>query len=97
GQAASNSTTEEVTLRIIVVSSAEAAQHVVDRLQKGEDFAALAKQESIDATSNEGGLMGKLNLSMLRPELRDALQGVKVGQISPVVRTPLGFAVMKIV
>jgi tetratricopeptide (TPR) repeat protein len=93
----STSIADEVTLRIIVVSSAEAAQRIVDRLQKGDDFAALARQESIDATADDGGFMGNINLSMLRPELKNALQGVQSGQISPVVRTPLGFAVMKIV
>jgi tetratricopeptide (TPR) repeat protein len=97
GQSESPSASDEVTLRIVVVSSAEAAQLVADRLHNGEDFSMLAKQESIDATSDEGGLMGKVNLSMLRPELRDALRGVKVGQISPVVRVPLGFAVLIVV
>jgi len=97
GQSASKSASDEVTLRIIVVSSAEAAKRVGERLQKGEDFAVVAKQESIDGTADEGGLMGKVDLSMLRPELRNALQGVKAGQISPVVRVPLGFAVLKVV
>ena len=97
GQSPSNSAADEVTLRIIVVSSVGAAQRIVDRLQKGDDFAVLAKQESIDATADDGGFMGKSSLSMLRPELRDALQGVKVGQISPVVHIPLGYAVLKVV
>ncbi len=94
-QSTQNPPSEEVTLQIIVVSSPEDAQRVVDRLQKGEDFAALAKRESIDSTADDGGLMGKVSLSMLRPELRDALQGVSVGQISAVVHIPLGYAVLK--
>ena len=97
GQSRSESTADEVTLRTIVVSSAESAQRIVERLQKGEDFALLAKQQSIDATAEDGGFMGELKLSTLRPELRDALRGLMVGQISPVVRTPLGFAIMKVV
>ncbi len=94
---AQSAPSEEVTLRIIVVSSPAAAQSIRDRLQKGEDFAALAKRESIDSTAEDGGLMGKVTLSMLRPELRDALQGLGIGQISEVAHIPLGYAVLKVV
>jgi tetratricopeptide (TPR) repeat protein len=94
---ASGAPSNEVTVAIIVVSSPEAAQNILEKLQHGQDFAALAKQESIDSTATDGGLMGKVNPSMLRPELRNALQGVGMGQISPVVRTPLGYSILKVV
>jgi tetratricopeptide (TPR) repeat protein len=84
------------TLRIIVVVSPEEAQHILERLQRGEDFGAMAKQKSIDSTADEGGFMGKLVPSLLRPELREALRGVGPGQISAIVRTPLGYAVLKV-
>ena len=87
----------EVTLRIIVVSSPEEAERILDRLKQGQDFALLAKIKSIDSTADDGGLMGKIALSMLRPELRDALQGVGPGQISQVIRIPLGYAILKVV
>ena len=87
----------QVALAIIVVSSQEKATRILDQLKQGQDFAKLAKQESIDSTAEEGGFMGRVKLSMLRPELRDALQGVGVGQTSPVVHTPLGYAVLKVV
>jgi len=93
----SSTTSDEITLRIIVVSSPEKAQHILDRLQKGEDFAALAKQESIDSTADGGGSMGKVSLSILRPELRDALQRVGPGQFSPVVQVPAGYAILEVV
>ena len=86
----------EVTLGIIVVSSAEEAESILDRLKQGQDFAVLAKIKSIDSTADGGGLMGKIAPSMLRPELRDALQGVGPGQISQVVRIPLGYAILKV-
>src|SRR5450759_2114648 len=75
-QSASITPSDEVILRIIVVSSAEQAQHVLALLKQGEDFAVLAKKQSIDSTSDEGGPMGKVSLSMLRPELRDAVRGL---------------------
>jgi tetratricopeptide (TPR) repeat protein len=93
---ASVSASDELTLRIIVVSSAEEAQHVFDQLTHGEDFAVLAKKQSIDSTSGDGGLIGKISLASLRPEMRDALQGVDPGQITPVFRSPLGYAILKV-
>jgi PPIC-type PPIASE domain len=97
GQSASNASPEEVTLQIIVVGSPEEAQHILDQLKKGESFAALAKEKSIDSTAEEGGLMGSVALSMLRPELRDALRGLASGDVSAAVRTTLGYAILKVV
>jgi tetratricopeptide (TPR) repeat protein len=88
---------DDVTLRVIVVDSADEAQSLVTRLMGGEDFIALARAESIDPTANTGGLLGRLTLSTLPPVLRDALVGVAPGQLSQVVRIPTGFAILKIV
>jgi len=97
GQPSANNRFDEVSLRIIVVSSPEVAQRIFDQLQKGADFATLARQESIDTTADDGGAMGKASLSTLRPELRAALDGVEPGQTSPVVRVPLGYAILQVV
>lgn len=88
---------DEVTLRVIVVDSAEEAQTIVTRVTGGEDFIALAHAESIDPTGNAGGLLGRVTLSTLPPVLRDALAGVQPGQLSPVVQIPTGFAILKVV
>jgi peptidyl-prolyl cis-trans isomerase D len=57
------------------VGSADEAQRILESLKKGEDFAALAKQKSTDATADDGGYMGKIDPATLRPELREALNG----------------------
>jgi tetratricopeptide (TPR) repeat protein len=88
---------DEATLQIIVVGSAEKAQNILDRVKKGESFLSLAKENSIDSTAEIGGRMGTVSVPMLRPELRDALKDVGPGQITPVVRTPLGYAILKVV
>jgi tetratricopeptide (TPR) repeat protein len=84
-------------LRIIVVDSSAKADHVVQRLKNGEDFAALARELSIDPTASDGGYMGRVDLSTLRAELREALKGVATGQITSVVQVPSGYAILKIV
>jgi tetratricopeptide (TPR) repeat protein len=83
-------------LRIIVVGSADEAEQIVERLKKGEDFAALAKQKSTDSTAADGGYMGKVDPATLRPELREALTGIVPGQISGVIKLPTGYAIVKV-
>jgi tetratricopeptide (TPR) repeat protein len=86
----------EVTLRIIVVSSREKAEQILDQLKQGQDFPMLAKQESSDSTAEEGGLIGKVDSATLRTELREALRAVGPDKISPIARTPLGYAILKV-
>jgi tetratricopeptide (TPR) repeat protein len=82
-------------LQAIVVRSPEQAQQILERLKNGEDFASLAKQQSVDPTASADGYMGRLAPAMLRPELRDALRGVAPGQVSAVVHIPEGYAILK--
>ncbi len=86
----------EVEVGILVTATAERAADVLRQLKSGADFGVLAKEKSIDPTSNDGGSMGQLDPDQLRPELRDALEGLKAGEYSAVVHIPAGFAVLTI-
>jgi tetratricopeptide (TPR) repeat protein len=88
---------DEVTLRVIVVDSAEKAQRIVARLNAGDNFITLAQAESIDPTADAGGFLGRVTVSTLPPVLKNALVGVAPGQLSPVVQIPTGFAILKVV
>jgi tetratricopeptide (TPR) repeat protein len=85
----------EVTFRILVVSSAERAGRLAVRVRQGEDFAALAKAESLDPSAPKGGLVGPIVLSALRAELRDVLRGLPAGDVSDVLTVPTGFALVQ--
>lgn len=87
---------EEIHLGIIVSATATAAEEVRNELNAGADFGLLAREKSIDPTSNSGGDLGNLKLAGLRQELREALIGIKAGQISKIVQIPSGFAILKI-
>jgi peptidyl-prolyl cis-trans isomerase SurA len=75
------------------------AEELRARLERGEDFATLARAESDAAsTGPRGGLMG----TYARDEwpaphmaIRDALFGLSVGQVSEVVEAPYGWVVMR--
>jgi hypothetical protein len=81
---------------IIVMPTMPDAEKVLEQLNGGTDFAVLAKEKSIDATASDGGYLGTVTPAQLRAELRDALQGHTVGQLTGVVRLPSGFAILKV-
>jgi hypothetical protein len=87
---------DAVPLQVIIVRSEEEALQIIGRLRNGEDFGVVAKEKSIDPTASDGGFMGKLSRGELRAELRSALSGVGPGQLTPVVRVPSGYAVLKV-
>jgi tetratricopeptide (TPR) repeat protein len=88
--------TSTVPLRILVLNSAEELARVRAEIEKGADFGVLAREKSVDATSLDGGLLGKVDPSTLREEIRTAVRGLAPGQISPVFRLPSGFAIVKV-
>ena len=87
---------DTLTLRVIVVASQADAERVIAQLEQGAAFAALAASVSQDPSRSRGGLLGRTPLSSLRQELREALKGVSVGQITRPVRIPTGYAVLKV-
>jgi tetratricopeptide (TPR) repeat protein len=94
---AAKESSKGVALQVIVVSTPELANQVLEKLKAGSDFATLAKEKSIDPTADTGGFTGRMDLAALRPELRDALKGVAPGQLSPITRIPSGYAILKVI
>jgi len=96
------SETGVVPLQVIVVSSAAEARLVRDRLKNGEDFAALAREKSIDPYADQGGYVGEVDPATLRIEMREALKGLAPGQVSGIVElqnppnTVIGYAILRI-
>ena len=86
----------QLTLQIIVVDSSDKAHQILDRLREREDFAAIARKESIDPSATEGGYLGLIDLLTLRPELRDALKGIESGRMTGVIAVPSGFVILKV-
>ncbi|HXZ80716.1 MAG TPA: FG-GAP-like repeat-containing protein [Terriglobales bacterium] len=82
-------------LEIIVVSSQTEAEGILQRLRSGEDFATLAREKSIDASSDAGGSLGRVDLSTLRYELQEALRAVGPGKFAGPVKIPTGYAILR--
>src|ERR1019366_2253226 len=63
-------TSTAMPVRILVLNSAEESARVRAQLENGADFAVLAREKSVDATSLDGGLLGNVDPSTLREEIR---------------------------
>ena len=85
-----------IPVRLIVVNSAEDAQAIENRLKAGADFAVLAREQSVDPTSSNGGFLGKIDPASLRDELRDGLRALQPGQLSRIVKLPSSYAIMQV-
>ena len=84
-----------IAFRIIVVDSQDAAERILARLRNGENFVALAAEVSDDPSAKDGGLVGPLLASDLRPQIRTALDGLRSGELSGVIALPTGFGILK--
>lgn len=74
----------------------EKALALLQRVRKGEDFAAVASLESAPPTNKNGGDMGILNRGEAVPSFERVAFGLKVGEVSEVVETPVGFHIVKL-
>ena len=66
------------------------------RLQKGEDFAVLAKEVSQSPSAAQGGDLGPMPRGRMPKALDEAAFSLKPGDLSPVVETELGFHLIKV-
>jgi peptidyl-prolyl cis-trans isomerase C len=71
-------------------------QDLQKRLQKGEDFAILAKDFSQSPGAAQGGDMGMIPRGKMPQAFDDAAFALKPGEVSGVVETPLGFHLIKV-
>jgi parvulin-like peptidyl-prolyl isomerase len=71
------------------------AAEVRERLVKGEDFGAVARELSDDSSKERGGDLGTLGRGLLAEPFETALYVLKPGGLSPVVETEFGFHVIE--
>ena len=72
--------TVEYKTRHILVNSEKEALQVIHALDKGADFAQLAKKRSIDASAKNGGSLDWFSTQEVIPPFREALRKLKPGQ-----------------
>jgi peptidyl-prolyl cis-trans isomerase C len=87
---------QEVRARHILVKTEDEAKAIIAELNKGADFAELARQKSSDPGASEGGDLGYFPKEEMLPEFSDAAFKLEKGQISEPVHTRFGWHVIKV-
>jgi len=88
---------EEVHARHILVATEDEAKAVIEALDKGGDFAALAKEKSSDSNKDEGGDLGFFARGRMVPEFEEAAFALAPGSYTKTpVKTQFGFHVIKV-
>ncbi|MBX6367012.1 MAG: peptidylprolyl isomerase [Rhodospirillales bacterium] len=88
---------EEVSARHILVDKEEDAKAIVTELDKGADFATLAKQRSKDPAAATGGDLGFFSQDEMVPEFAEAAFKLKKGEYTKTpVKTQFGWHVIKV-
>jgi len=80
----------------ILVEKQSQALAVLDRLKKGEKFAELAKELSIDTGSGKrGGDLGYFGRGKMVKPFEAAAFMLSVGQVSEPIKTEFGYHIIK--
>ncbi|MFN7570129.1 MAG: peptidylprolyl isomerase [Betaproteobacteria bacterium] len=94
----------QILLRVPENASAERidevrrrAEQLVAQLKGGADFAALAASSSAAAEALQGGDLGWRSAERLPTLFVEAVAPLKPGEIAPIVRSPGGFHILKLV
>jgi peptidyl-prolyl cis-trans isomerase C len=87
----------EYHARHILVATEAFAQKIIERLDKGEKFEALAKSESMDSSKNAGGDLGWFTPGRMVPEFAGAVMALKPGEYThKPVQTQYGWHVIQL-
>lgn len=88
---------ERIRVRHIVVKTLEEAQEIKKRLERGEDFAELARKYSISPAAKWGGDLGYIQRGQVGKEFEKAAFSLKKpGDISDIVKTTFGYHIIKL-
>jgi peptidyl-prolyl cis-trans isomerase C len=89
-------TPEIMRVSHILVPSQEDAENILKELARGAKFEDLARAKSVDPTAQRGGDIGYFPKGQLMPEFENACVELDVDEISGVVKTKLGYHIIKL-
>src|ERR1700744_1770278 len=87
---------QEVRARHILVETEDEAKAIKAELDKGADFAELAKKKSKDPGASDGGDLGFFTKDQMVPEFSAVAFSLEPGKISDPVKTQFGWHIIKV-
>ncbi len=93
---AANAPGKEYRASHILVETEEEAKKLIEELNGGADFAALAKEHSTGPSGPSGGDLGWFATGRMVPEFETAAIALEVDEVSAPVRTDFGWHVIKL-
>jgi peptidyl-prolyl cis-trans isomerase C len=87
---------QEVHARHILVQTEDEAKAIKAELDKGADFAKLAKEKSKDPGASDGGDLGFFTKEQMVPEFSKVAFSLEPGKISDPVKTQFGWHIIKV-
>jgi peptidyl-prolyl cis-trans isomerase C len=87
---------QEVHARHILVETEDEAKAVKAELDKGADFAELAKKKSKDPGASDGGDLGFFTKDQMVPEFSNVAFALEPGKISDPVKSQFGWHIIKV-
>lgn len=89
---------EKIRAKHILVESQLLAIKILSDLKEGSEFEELAKKYSLDIpTRDNGGDLGYFTKGTLLPDFEQACEELKIGGISKVVKTDIGYHIIKLI
>lgn len=82
---------EQVRARQIVVNSKEEGERVLGLLRQGEDFAEVARKNSLSPDADQGGDLGFFSRGEMPAEFDAVVFNLAVGRISDLTKSPYGY------
>lgn len=91
--------TTKIHIAHILVPTEEEAKEIKTKIDKGEDFAKLAKEHGTDGTKDKGGDLGTVPVvnSGFDEDFMDGAMQLKNGEISSPVKTQFGYHIIKMI
>ncbi len=81
----------------ILVDDEEEAKKIKARVEAGEDFGELAKENSTCPSKDNGGDLGQFYPGQMVPEFDEKVFSMEKGEISDPVKTDFGYHIIKLI
>ena len=86
---------DEIHCAHILVKIEKEAKAAMERLERGEKFANIAREISLCPSGKRGGDLGTFGRGRMVKEFEEAAFALQKGQISPIVKTKFGYHIVR--